>query len=82
MMVVDLLVFTIVGGLVPMGTALQQWINSGEWPPDINWVGMWIGFGIGAATNYLAFRSKTYANWHASRMNNVDKNNDLTKIVT
>ena len=68
-MVSKLLVYTMLGGLVPMGTALQQWIGDGSWPPDINWVGIWIGFGVGAATNYLAFFSSAWQTWKSGRTN-------------
>lgn len=66
-LVSKLIMYTLLGGLVPLGTGLQQWVNEGSWPPLINWVGLWIGFGVGAATNYLAFFSSAWSNWKTDR---------------
>ena len=70
LMLGKLFAYTMLGGLVPMGTALQQWINTGDWPPSINWVGIWIGFGVGALTNFLAFFSSAWAAWKSDRNSN------------
>lgn len=69
LMVGKVVAYTLLGGLVPMGTALQQWTNTGEWPSEINWVGIWIGFGVGACTNFLAFFSSAWATWKSDRAN-------------
>lgn len=67
LMLSKLAVYTLVGGLVPTSTALQQWINDGSWPPRINWIGIGIGFGIGAGNAFLSFFSSSYANWKTTR---------------
>ena len=66
-LLIKILIFTLVGGLVPMGTALQQWINDGTWPPLINWVGIWIGFGIGAGNAFISFSSDAMSDWKLAR---------------
>jgi hypothetical protein len=71
-----LFAYTLLGALVPMGTALQQWINSGEWPPNINWIGIAIGGGVGACTNYLAFFSSAWATWKDKRINGNGSNSN------
>lgn len=60
-------VYTTLGGLVPTATALQQWMNDGSWPPAINWIGIGIGFCIGAGNSYLSFLSNSYSTWKKTR---------------
>lgn len=62
-----LICWVIIGGLTPLVTGLTQWLGSGEWPPGINWVAIIAGCVVGAATQGLAFLSKTYGDWEASR---------------
>lgn len=53
-----------------MATGLAQWLGTGEWPPAINWVAILAGCTVAAATQVLAFLSKTYGDWEASRVSN------------
>lgn len=46
-----------------MVTGLAQWIDSGHWPPLINWVGIGLGAAVGAATQMLAFLSQSFGNY-------------------
>lgn len=57
------LCFTVIGGMTPMATGLGQWIDSGEWPPAINWVVIGAGCLVGAATQMLAFLSQSFSDY-------------------
>ena len=46
-----------------MVTGLAQWIDSGQWPPTINWVGIGLGAAVGAATQLLAFLSQSFGDY-------------------
>jgi hypothetical protein len=52
-----------IGGLTPLTTGLGQWIDTGEWPPLVNWVVIGAGCLVGAATQLLSFLSQSYGNW-------------------
>lgn len=55
--------YIIIGGLGPLVSGLGQWVDTGEWPPAINWVVIAAGCLIGAATQMLSFLSQSYGNW-------------------
>jgi len=57
------LCFVGIGGLTPLATGLTQWVDSGQWPPGINWVVILAGCGVGAATQLLSFLSQSYGDW-------------------
>lgn len=57
------LCYTIMGGLTPLATGLTQWVDSGEWPPKINWVIIIAGCIVGAATQMLAFLSQSFGDY-------------------
>lgn len=57
--------FMTIGAGTPMITGLAQWINSGEWPPRINWIGIGIGAVVGASTQMLAFLSQSFGDYKA-----------------
>ena len=57
------LCFVIIGAATPMVTGLAQWIDSGQWPPVINWVGIGLGAAVGAATQMLAFLSQSFGDY-------------------
>ena len=59
-----------IGGLTPLTTGLGQWIESGTWPPTINWIVIVAGCAVGAATQLLAFVSQSYGDWKAERNGN------------
>lgn len=68
--------YVVIGGLTPLTTGLGQWVDSGEWPPTINWVVIIAGCFVGAATQLLAFLSQSYGTWREARKSNgngVDK---------
>lgn len=52
-----------IGGLGPLASGLGQWIDTGTWPPPINWVVILAGCFIGAATQMLSFLSQSYGNY-------------------
>lgn len=68
--VLKLSCYIVIGGLTPMVTGIAQWLGTGEWPPAINWVGILAGCAVGAATQALAFLSKTYSDWESGRESN------------
>ncbi len=68
-LVTKLLCYTCMGGLAPLTTGLTQWVDSGQWPPAINWVVIVAGCIGGAATQVLAFLSQSYGQWVAGRTN-------------
>ena len=57
------LCFIVIGAATPMVTGLAQWIDSGRWPPTINWVGIGLGAAVGAATQMLAFLSQSFSDY-------------------
>ena len=57
--------FMVLGATIPAGTGLAQWLNSGTWPPAINWVGICIGAAGGAATQLLSFLSQSFGDYKA-----------------
>lgn len=59
--------YIVIGGLGPLVSGLGQWIDTGEWPPAINWVVIVAGCCIGAATQMLSFLSQSYGVWKADR---------------
>lgn len=71
--------YLVIGGLTPLTTGLGQWIDTGEWPPGINWIVIVAGCFVGAATQVLAFLSQSYGNWRAERGNNGNGTTMITK---
>jgi hypothetical protein len=61
--------FVTIGAATPMVTGLAQWIDSGQWPPTINWVGIGLGAAMGAATQVLAFLSQSFGDYKISMKN-------------
>lgn len=59
--------YVMIGALGPAATGLSQWIDSGTWPPTINWIGIGIGAAVGAATQLLAFLSGSFSAYKESR---------------
>lgn len=57
--------FLVIGGLGPLVSGLGQWIDTGEWPPKLNWVVIIAGCFIGMATQNLAFLSQSFGNYKA-----------------
>lgn len=68
------LCYITIGGLGPLVSGLGQWIDTGEWPPAINWVVIVAGCFIGAATQMLSFLSQSYGNWKLERNTNNNGN--------
>lgn len=63
------LCYLFIGFTAPLGTALAQWANEGQWPPTINWVVI-VGVCVGsAAASLLAFLSGSYREYAQSRTN-------------
>lgn len=69
------LAYIIAGFCTNVISGLSQWLNSGEWPPRINWVGIVIMGVLGAASNYLAFVSGRFHEY-------MQKRNGNTQIMT
>lgn len=63
--------FVVIGGLGPLVSGLGQWIDTGEWPPKINWVVIVAGCFIGAATQMLAFLSQSFGDYKVAMKNGV-----------
>ena len=61
------LCYMTIGGLTPLATGLGQWIDSGTWPPAINWFVIVAGCLVGAATQMLSFLSQSYGTWDKDR---------------
>ena len=59
--------FVVIGGMTPLATGLAQWVDSGQWPPAINWVVIGAGCFAGAATQMLAFLSQSYGDYKAQK---------------
>ena len=55
--------FTVIGGMAPLATGLGQWMDSGHWPPLVNWVVIGAGCFVGAATQMLAFLSQSFSDY-------------------
>lgn len=55
--------FVFIGGMTPLATGLGQWVDSGAWPPAINWVVILAGCVVGAATQLLSFLSSSYSDY-------------------
>ena len=64
------LCYVIMGGLTPLSTGLAQWVDSGEWPPRINWLIIIAGCFVGAATQMLAFLSQSFGQLQAAARTN------------
>jgi len=56
-----------IGMFAPLGTALAQWADSGQWPPAINWIVITGVCLTGAATQLLAYLSGSYAEYMKQR---------------
>lgn len=63
------LCYVVIGGVTPLTTGLGQWVDTGEWPPTINWVVIIAGCLVGAATQVLSFLSQSYGMWKSERQN-------------
>lgn len=60
--------YLMIGVFTPWAAALAQWINSGEWPARIVWVGVILpASAVGGASQLLAFLSNTWADYKAAR---------------
>lgn len=65
------LAYVVVGIFTPWSAALAQWVNSGEWPQRIVWVGIILpASAIGGASSLLAFLSGSYKEYVAQRNSN------------
>ncbi len=63
--------YLIVGAGVAWSSSLAQWVNSGEWPEKIAWLGIIIPASvIGAANGLLAFLSGSYTTYMKERNGN------------
>jgi len=62
------LCYLIIGVFTPWTTALAQWVNSGEWPGKIIWLGVIVpASAIGGASSLLAFLSGSWTDYKAKR---------------
>lgn len=69
-----------IGVFTPWAAALSQWINSGEWPSKIIWVGLILpASAIGGATQWLAFCSSS---WNTYRQQQKADSTRETQTVT
>lgn len=73
------LCYLVIGGLTPLTTGLGQWIDTGTWPPMVNWVVIGAGCAVGAATQVLSFLSQSYGNWKIERANGANGTTNGTK---
>lgn len=63
MIIVKGICFVLIGALTPLGAALAQWANSGEWPNAVVWIVIIGGCVVGGATQLLSFLSSAYADY-------------------
>ena len=62
------LCYLLVGVFTPWSAALAQWVNSGEWPSKIIWVGVLLPVSaIGGASSLLAFLSGSFTEYKAQK---------------
>ncbi len=63
--------YLVVGAGGAWSSSLAQWVNSGEWPEKIAWLGIIVPASvIGAANGLLAFLSGSYSNYMKDRNGN------------
>ncbi len=69
-----------IGVFTPWTAALSQWINSGEWPSKIIWIGLILPASfIGGATQWLAFCSSS---WNTYRQQQKADSTGVSQTVT
>lgn len=62
------LAYMIVGVFTPWSASLAQWVNSGEWPSKIVWVGVILpASAISGASALLAFLSGSFRSYQDQR---------------
>jgi hypothetical protein len=55
--------YLVIGAGTPLGAAMAQWNDTGQWPPGVSWVVIIGACAVGGANNLLAFFSQSYGNW-------------------
>jgi drug/metabolite transporter (DMT)-like permease len=70
--------YVAIGFLGPLVAGITQWLNSGEWPPLINWIGICAGCLIGLFTQNLAFLSSA----NSERKKKEELNGNIVKPPT
>lgn len=64
------LCFVLIGCFTPWAAALAQWVNSGEWPSRIVWVGVIVPASVlGGAGQLLGFLSGSFSAYKQKREN-------------
>lgn len=59
----------LVGVFTPWSAALAQWINSGEWPSRIVWIGVILPSSVvGGASAWNAFVSGAWQEYHVRQI--------------
>lgn len=62
------LAHVLIGIFTPWSAALAQWINSGEWPGKIIWVGVILPAScVGGGSSLLAFLSGSFSTYRDNR---------------
>lgn len=63
--------FILIGVFTPWTAALAQWINSGQWPGKIIWIGIILPASvIGGATQWVAFTSGAWKEYRQQKLAN------------
>ncbi len=64
----------IVGIFTPWSAALAQWVNSGDWPTRIVWIGVILpASAVGGSSALLAFLSGSYQTYQKLKQDNDQK---------
>lgn len=64
----------VIGVFTPWAGALAQWINSGDWPSKIVWIGVILpASAIGGANAWIAFTSSAFSDY-SDKQNQQDTN--------
>lgn len=73
--------FVLAGFFAPWVAALGQWINSGEWPARIIWVGLILPLSIVGATNgWLAFCSGSWKEYRDQRKADISQQSIVSTV--
>lgn len=73
--------FVMIGFFSPWVAALGQWINSGEWPARIIWVGLILPLSvIGAASQWQSFCSGSWKEYRDQRKADISQQSIVSEV--
>lgn len=73
--------FICIGVFTPWTAALAQWINSGEWPGRIIWIGIILPASvIGGATQWVSFTSGAWMEYRQQKLANDTGQEQVTSV--